>query len=94
MAGNSRFHPIKEAVRQMEGPRKLRLQWGLYTLRNGELIYGYRFVWSQDGVLESSRGQARLPSLAVAYELMEQAKMEGWGDYTGEYAVPDPTMSS
>lgn len=90
----ARYFMMKEAVRQMDGPRKLRLQWGFYAHDNGELVYGYRFVWTQDGRLESARGQARLPSLAIAYELMEQAKAEGWGDNTGECTVPDPIMSS
>lgn len=46
---------------------------------------GYRFIWRRpDGTLQAVRGQARLPSIRVATELMEAARAAGWGDLRGE----------
>jgi hypothetical protein len=46
---------------------------------------GYRFIWvDPDGRLLPQRGQARLPSLKMAAELMAKATAEGWGDYDAD----------
>jgi len=34
--------------------------------------------------LQPARGQARLPSLKIAQELMAKAKAQGWGNYDAE----------
>jgi hypothetical protein len=46
---------------------------------------GYRFIWrrAKTGNLQAARGQTRIPSLAVARELMETADKEGWGHFAG-----------
>src|SRR5210317_1174534 len=45
---------------------------------------GYRFIWKRpNGNLQGARGQARIPSIADAMELMSVAMREGWGNYVG-----------
>ena len=47
--------------------------------------HGYRFIWRRpDGTLQAARGQARLPSIQDALELMEAARNAGWGDHIGD----------
>ena len=64
------------------------LQWCRYLFDDGEMDYGYRFIWrrpkSEGGSLQAARGQARIPSLEVAKALMEKAKEEGWGSFDAE----------
>lgn len=61
---------------------KLELQWCRYLLDNGGMQYGYRFIWIRpDGSLQAARGQARIPSINIALELIQQAKDAGWGNY-------------
>lgn len=46
---------------------------------------GFRFMWrDENGGLIAQRGQARIPSLAVARKLMAMAEQAGWGDYVSE----------
>lgn len=63
-------------------------QWCLYVHDNGTTEEGYRFIWkrpkSEGRSLQAARGQARIPSLKVARELMAQAEKEGWGSYDGD----------
>ena len=63
-------------------------QWCLYLYDEGEPQYGYRFVWrrpeSEGGSLQAARGQARIPSIIRAQELLERATEEGWGDRDGD----------
>lgn len=41
---------------------------------------GYRFIWRRpDDNLQAARGQARIPSIASALELISMAMAEGWG---------------
>lgn len=41
-----------------------------------------RFIWLRpDGNLQAARGQARIPSLSVARELMKAAEQAGWGNH-------------
>lgn len=64
---------------------ELCLQWCLYVYDDGSSENGYRFIWRRpDGSLQPARGQARIPSLRQAMELMEMAKSEGWGDYDAD----------
>lgn len=63
---------------------ELYLQWCLYVFDNGLSENGYRFIWRHNGSLQPARGQARIPSLRQAMELMEMAKSEGWGDYDAD----------
>ena len=62
-------------------------QWCLYVYDDGNSENGYRFIWrhpaSSGGKLQAARGQARIPSLAVAKSLMERAEQAGWGSLEG-----------
>ncbi len=64
---------------------KLCLQWCRYFYEQGELRYGYRFVWWRGGRLLAARGQGRIPTLAIARELMQRAVDEGWGEFDPAY---------
>ena len=51
-----------------------------YVHDEGDLAEGYRFIWrTPEGKLQPARGQARLPSIALAKRFMDQAIEEGWG---------------
>lgn len=60
-------------------------QWCRYLYDDGQIQYGYRFIWkrpsSEGGAQQAARGQARIPSIEVLEQLVRQAKQEGWGDY-------------
>lgn len=62
------------------------VEWREYLHDNGDLDYGYRFIWSRAGKLSAARGQARIPSLTIANELIEKAVEEGWGN-VGEASI-------
>ena len=67
------------------GEWKLFFQWCEYKYDDGSLEKGYRFIWKRpDGSLQAARGQARIPSAAIALELMSEAMHQGWGHYTGD----------
>lgn len=61
----------------------LLLQWCLYVYDEETPEHGYRFIWRRPkedgGSLQAARGQARIPSLAIARALMAKAENEGWG---------------
>jgi hypothetical protein len=66
------------------------LQWCMYVYDEEEADpqHGYRFIWKRpDGSLQAARGQARLPSLAVAKALIAKAEKEGWGAYMSDTIV-------
>jgi 3-hydroxyisobutyrate dehydrogenase-like beta-hydroxyacid dehydrogenase len=61
------------------------LQWARYLYDDGHMEHGYRFIWRrEDGSLQAARGQARIPSLRQAQELIKKAKAAGWGDYDAD----------
>jgi hypothetical protein len=56
-----------------------------YHYEDGSFHDGYRFIWRWPaGALQPARGQARLPSLAVIRDLIDQAERAGWGNYDAE----------
>lgn len=64
---------------------ELCLQWCLYVYDDGSSENGYRFIYRRpDGSLQPARGQARIPSLSQAMELMDMAKSEGWGGFDAD----------
>jgi hypothetical protein len=69
----------------------LLLQWCLYVYDEGTPEHGYRFIWrrpkADGGSLQAARGQARIPSLAVARALIAKAEKGGWGDYMSDDVV-------
>lgn len=60
-------------------------QWCRYIHDDGQVEHGYRFISrrpSSEGIgQETSRGQARIPSVEVIERLVWQARREGWGDF-------------
>jgi hypothetical protein len=53
-----------------------------YERGDGQKHEGYRFIQrTPNGHLRSARGQARIPSLAIARKLMDQADARGWGNF-------------
>lgn len=64
---------------------KLCLQWGRYVHEDGRTEEGHRFIWRRpDNSLQAARGQARLPTLDLAEQLIRRARDEGWGANVGE----------
>lgn len=60
-------------------------QYVRYEFADGSEQEGYRFIWRKpDGNLQGARGQARIPSVAKALELISLAMAEGWGDKNGD----------
>lgn len=83
----NRVQVIKETSRVFPNLSdcQLCLQWCLYVYDDGTTENGYRFIWRKDnGNMRPDRGQARIPSIEVATELIQKAKAEGWGNHEGE----------
>jgi len=69
---------------KVTGHWELCFQWCQYVHDDGENEMGYRFIWRRpNGALQAARGQARIPSMANAMELMTVAMKEGWGNNQG-----------
>jgi hypothetical protein len=66
-------------------------QWCRYLYDNGEMDYGYRFIWrrpkSEGGSLQAARGQARIPSAEILIGLQIKADREGWYEFWSH--IPD-----
>ena len=63
------------------GPQtELLLQYGTWHFDDGTTGEGYRFIYREDGKLKTYRGQARILSLQIVRQLLEQATTEGWAD--------------
>jgi len=78
----ARVQVIKRVSTDDIGENNLELQWCRYLYDDGTMEYGYRYIWvSVQGKLLPQRGQARLPSLAVAKLLMKKAEAADWGGY-------------
>lgn len=59
-------------------------QYGRYVYEDGTQEEGYRFIWRYpDGKQQGARGQARIPSLTDAQDLIKRAIEDGWGNLTG-----------
>ncbi len=87
----ARIDVLREVRAYGPGAWQLCLQWCRYRYDEladiGEPVqYGYRFIWRRpnDGSLQAARGQARIPSIAVARKLMDEAEKGGWGDRDGD----------
>lgn len=67
------------------GDWALALQWAMYAYEDGEMEYGYRFIWRRaDDSLQAARGQARIPSMRKLKQLIKIAESEGWGNYDSD----------
>ena len=82
----ARVNVLREVRTGDVGDWQLCFHWCRYLLDEGEIQYGYRFVWrrKEDGSIQAARGQARIPNLSVAKDLMESAAKAGWGDRDGD----------
>ena len=81
--------PIKilhEVKKQAKDGEFLCLQHVIYPYTESNDKEGYRFIWKTiDGKMQPSRGQARIPSLSIALELISMAMSEGWGNFNDMY---------
>ena len=83
---------LREAKGDPSGEWWLCFQWCRYVYDDGRTEHGYRFIWRRpNGNLQAGRGQARIPSIDQALQLIEIARSEGWADYKGEGAVQQAT---
>lgn len=59
-------------------------QFCRYIYDDGNMQEGYRFIWRrpEDRSLQAARGQARIPSIATAQKLMQEAIKYNWGNYS------------
>lgn len=87
----ARVHVIHETTLDSDVPPDewtLWFQWCRYLFDDGEMQYGYRFIWkrpqSKGGSLQAARGQARLPSIENIRLLTSKAQAEGWGNHNAD----------
>ena len=91
----TRVQVIKQAEYDWGNPNDwvLLFQWCLYVYEEEGRApqNGYRFIWrrpkSEGGSLQAARGQARIPSIAIAKALIAKAEKEGWGNYMSDTIV-------
>ena len=79
----TRIQVLKEVKKEFPDRKKanLCLQWCLYVYEEGNYEHGYRFIWRKpNGHLQAARGQAVIPSLKIAEELMQMAREAGWSN--------------
>ena len=82
----ARVQVVNEVSEGIANDWVLCLQWCRYLYDDGNMERGYRFIWRRpNGNLQGARGQARIPTLTIAKQLIDKAIKEGWGDYEGEY---------
>ena len=81
----ARVAVLQEVRRGELGQWQLCFQWCCYLL-DDITQFGYRFVWRRpdDGSIQGARGQARIPSLSWATELMKKAEDAGWANRDGD----------
>jgi hypothetical protein len=83
MAVGGRVAVLNEVTLDQDEGAKLHLQRVRYMYDDGSTEDGFRFIWRRaDGSLQGARGQARLPDLQHAKELIREAERQGWGRYT------------
>jgi hypothetical protein len=70
---------IINEVGRAPGEWTLCFQWVRYHYDDRRPELGYRFIWRHpDDALQPARGQARIPSAAAMFELIQSAMEEGW----------------
>ena len=80
----ARFEIIEETSKCGDDRWEICLQWGTFIYDDGRLEQAYRFIWKdENGHLRAQRAQAFIKSLDVAQELINEARMTGWGDHEG-----------
>src|SRR5437016_2159693 len=80
----ARVHALKEVRSRNPGNRQLCLQWCRFE-HDDSTEFGYRFIWrTENESLDAARGQTRIPTIAEAQFLIEQALAAGWGNRDGD----------
>lgn len=83
--GTARVQVLNEVDPAPAGSWRLCFQRVRYVYEDGDMHEGYRFIWRRpNGSLQAARGQARIPSLQVARQLMQQAEKQGWGHFDAD----------
>jgi hypothetical protein len=78
------INEVSKVFKEGDEDWSLCLQWCRYIYEK-DLEHGYRFIWRRpNNSLQAARGQACIHSLDDAQELINKARKEGWGDYTGK----------
>ncbi|MDQ2893107.1 MAG: hypothetical protein M3R64_08490 [Pseudomonadota bacterium] len=82
MAAQTNVGVLKEVALGVADGWRICLQWCVYIYPDEDAQHGYRFIWRrpESGALQAARGQARLPSLAIAEKLIALARAEGWAN--------------
>lgn len=76
---------LNNTEKDMGGGWTLCFQYCRYHFADKEQE-GYRFIWkTPEGRLQPARGQARIPSIADALELISNAMHSGWGNKNGAH---------
>jgi hypothetical protein len=71
------LHEVRDNAEDAEWV--LCFQWGIHHYSEGEPEHGYRFIWRKpNDHLAPERGQARIPSAAGMFRLIEHAGEAGW----------------
>ncbi len=85
MAVNGRVQVLNEVVTGPADNWRLCFQRVRYIYDDATIQDGYRFIWRRpDNSLQAARGQARLPSVRVATDLMAEATRQGWGSHDAD----------
>ena len=80
----ARVHALKEVRSRHPGNRQLCLQWCRFEHDDGT-DFGYRLIWrTENESIDATRGQTRIPTIAEAQFLMQQALAAGWGNRDGD----------
>lgn len=78
---------LNSIEKDMGGDWILCFQYCRYHITPKDEREGYRFIWKKPGgQLQAARGQARIPSIADALELISKAMRSGWGNKNGNQA--------
>lgn len=76
-SANVKIH--NEVKAKAESGWILAFQYCTYTYDDGSTQDGYRFIWYRpDDSLQAARGQARIPSVPMALNLIGEAIKRGW----------------
>jgi hypothetical protein len=85
MANQCNVDVLEEVSASQPDGWKLSFQWCRYRYADQPEENGYRFIWKRPGTghLQAARGQARIPSIVIAQELISKAVKQGWGTKQG-----------
>jgi len=89
-----RVTAVKSIEKKRSSGYTLCFQWCVYNYSDGNKETGYRFIWKDpEGRLKTSRGQARIPSIDIIIEMIQEAKDKKW-DFEGEILLDKTNMAT